>query len=365
MKSTIWYLLRMSRSVPPGLAANDDQRRKLYRAAITQFEDLMDAAESAGPTGSPLPLYYALSQAGRAILSVRETDDSKVFATQEHHGLGISASDDLLATRVEPKRREIGQFQRVAAAIQSPSLEGGKGVELGALMASLPEIGDELWLDDRWPLAIGLDPLMRLTEASTVGDLGPAMDAAAFFGGRLRVAIMASEIDSQDDLNKFVQHYPSLGKYKPQLPVMLPSQKPGRHELATPYGMGIEIVLSVPEGSSSPVQDHAKILDELAPLHRWQNHRWVRPSIEVGEQPPNAFMTWWAILFTLSMLARYHPMEWTQALSVDRSQIAVVLERSLDLALEAIPHLVFENVLLAGGGPLLLPPSFETPPVGR
>jgi hypothetical protein len=76
-------------------------------------------------------------------------------------------------------------------------------------------------------------------------------------------------------------------------------------------------------------------------------------------------MTWWALLFTLSMLARYHPTEWTRALAPDESSIAVVLERTLDLALAAIPHLVFEVLLLANGGRLLLPPNLETPPVGR
>jgi hypothetical protein len=180
----------------------------LYRAAIQQFEDLMDAAASAGPSGSPLPLYYAVSQAGRAILSVREPNDEKVFATLEHHGLGVPRSfigDDLMTTRVVPKSAETGQFQRVAAAIGSPLLTGQGGVELGALLASLPETGDELWTDDRWPLTAGVQPLMRLTQTSTVGDLGPVQDAAEFFAGRLHVAIVADGVESQQDLAEFAR----------------------------------------------------------------------------------------------------------------------------------------------------------------
>jgi hypothetical protein len=76
-------------------------------------------------------------------------------------------------------------------------------------------------------------------------------------------------------------------------------------------------------------------------------------------------MTWWAILFALSMLARYYPTAWTHALDENSSPDAVLLERALDIALDAVPHLVFEAVGLSGEGPLLLPPSSSTPPVGR
>lgn len=66
----VWYFLRMSRWKPPGLAA-EGERADLYRAALQQFEDLMVASAASGPAGSPLPLYYAISQAGRAVLAAR------------------------------------------------------------------------------------------------------------------------------------------------------------------------------------------------------------------------------------------------------------------------------------------------------
>jgi hypothetical protein len=55
---------------PPGLAAGDQQRRLTYGAALDQFEELMTAASAATPRSRPLPLFYALSQAGRAIAAV-------------------------------------------------------------------------------------------------------------------------------------------------------------------------------------------------------------------------------------------------------------------------------------------------------
>jgi hypothetical protein len=121
---------------------------------------------------------------------------------------------------------------------------------------------------------------------------------------------------------------------------------------------------AVPTGSVKLEEDYGAVLDEIAPQYRWMNRRWLRPAVEDDAPPPSPLMTWWAILFALSMLARYHPTAWTRALDENSSPIAVNLERSLDIALEAVPHLVFEAVLLAGGGPLLLPPGPSTPPVG-
>lgn len=51
-------------------------------------------------------------------------------------------------------------------------------------------------------------------------------------------------------------------------------------------------------------------------------------------------MAWWSLLYGLSMLARYYPATWTQALDLDESRWAVALEYALDEALEAVPRLV-------------------------
>jgi hypothetical protein len=64
------------------------------------------------------------------------------------------------------------------------------------------------------------------------------------------------------------------------------------------------------------------------------------------------------------MFARYHPVAWAAALEIDSSPIAAVLERTLTVALDAVPHLIFEAVL-APGGVALLPPGPDTPPAQR
>jgi hypothetical protein len=46
----------------------------VFGAALQQFEELMDAAASVGYAARPLPLFYAISQAGRAIAAVHADD---------------------------------------------------------------------------------------------------------------------------------------------------------------------------------------------------------------------------------------------------------------------------------------------------
>jgi hypothetical protein len=61
--------LRATRAEPPGRAADDDYRRALYGASLEQFEQLLRAAETVDAAARPLPLFYALSQAARAIVA--------------------------------------------------------------------------------------------------------------------------------------------------------------------------------------------------------------------------------------------------------------------------------------------------------
>jgi hypothetical protein len=55
-------------------------------------------------------------------------------------------------------------------------------------------------------------------------------------------------------------------------------------------------------------------------------------------------MAWWAVLHSLSMLARYQPAEWSAHIDVDRSQYAVALEVLLSEALIVVPALIAETI---------------------
>lgn len=92
--------------------------------------------------------------------------------------------------------------------------------------------------------------------------------------------------------------------------------------------------------------------DQIAPEYRYQKQRYLRPSLEANRTPPpTPLMTWWLLLYSFSMLARYFPEQWAAMLDLDESQYAVSLQYACEAALTVIPHLVTEAL---DGGPLLL-----------
>jgi YaaC-like protein len=147
--------LRATRANPPSRAADDPYRRALYGAALERFEQLLHAASEVDAAARPLPLFYALSQAGRAIVAAR-ADDPDI----DGHGLAEDrqkpAPDDLLHRRVKraPSRSNKDAFGAVVRATGSPDLIGA--VELGALWATLPQtyrLPTESWLPE-WRQAL-------------------------------------------------------------------------------------------------------------------------------------------------------------------------------------------------------------------
>jgi YaaC-like protein len=76
--------------------------------------------------------------------------------------------------------------------------------------------------------------------------------------------------------------------------------------------------------------------------HRYRDEWWLRPALNPEGDYLLPLMTWWVLLFGLSMHARYHPAEWTAALRVDRHDETVPLEAAMDAALSAIPHYVLD-----------------------
>jgi hypothetical protein len=69
------------------------------------------------------------------------------------------------------------------------------------------------------------------------------------------------------------------------------------------------------------------------------------PAVGTPPQVMHPLMIWWAILYTLSMLARYHPEAWTAVTDTDRSPHAVPIEYLLDLAQGAVPDLLRRSVV--------------------
>jgi len=51
------------------------------------------------------------------------------------------------------------------------------------------------------------------------------------------------------------------------------------------------------------------------------------------------------LLFGLSSIARYDPELWIAALDVNNSQLAVPIEATLDIALDALPELILDALI--------------------
>jgi hypothetical protein len=98
MPLPVTRLLRGTRASPPGMAAGDVERRHVYGAALQQAEDLFEAAAAVGPLARPLPLFYAVSQAGRAITAAWLEDGWQT----KGHGIGQVGGDAVWEAREHP-----------------------------------------------------------------------------------------------------------------------------------------------------------------------------------------------------------------------------------------------------------------------
>lgn len=70
----------------------------------------------------------------------------------------------------------------------------------------------------------------------------------------------------------------------------------------------------------------------------------VLPAPPDGSRPMHPLMIWWAILFGLSMLARYEPTSWTKLIDVNTSRSAVPIEFLLSVALESIVDILADTI---------------------
>ncbi len=272
----------------------------------------MTAAAAVGPPTRPILLYYALSQAGRAIAAAHADNPAP-------HGHGLTVKDvekDLLRTRVEPDGT--GEFQIVAELTGSETLAAP--AELGSLWASLPELVGTID-EEIWPVALRFQDNREddlLAQKMAVG-----VEGRVFFEPKVR---------DREDLEVRMAKYPrAAGDYT--VPAIPP------HSDTITFSLGWVGMRWGDEETHVPTRR-----DEIAPEYRFEDERWVRPGVGENVDYLSPLMAWWALLYTLSVVARYHPAEWARSLRIDSSEIAAYLEHALEVALEVLPHLVLEAV---------------------
>lgn len=325
--SAVWRRLRATRWQAPGRGA----RQRTYQAALGQAEELFRAAAVVSPASRPLPLFYGLSQAGRAIAAASPGGPWEL----QGHGLTCSGYDrPLPELLVRPQGKDTSSFKRLSVLLGSPLWEEQE-VRLETLWDCLPT-NERMPLSDattsrHTPLHVWNLDLLTASEVPAtlpVGDFPPHL------------------VQAQDPqaLREYLEAFPQMrGTSFAQGntdPVLI------RHV----DGWG-SMEVFCRELAAQSVEEQLAFLHGLT--HPYLGDRVFFPAPHPGaERGMHPLMAWWAVLFALSMLARYQPSEWARCIDVDSSQYAVPIEHALATALEKVPRLVLEALGQVTGTPV-------------
>jgi hypothetical protein len=327
--------LRATRATPPGLAATDEKRKETYGAALQQFDELLVAASTVSPISRPLPLYYAVLQAGKAIAAALAPGDWNKIG--HGHGLGEdqnaqapSWQASILAFRVVPKGN--GIFGAVATALGRGRLTGS--VEMGALWAALPEVSSpasEDWLP-------ALPVYMTIpSEFIPRGRMYSGLLSNVDFGA-------SASLRSAADVNGMLARYPGAigAKATTYQGEIMPSPAPSGQCFQVAWGL---------EPGPADQDDPELIASYVAkrfPRYPRTEALWLLPEVGDGPDRLPPVLLWWVLLHGLSLLARYEPAAWRSALDLDKSPIADPLIDLLDSALQIVPDLLYEAATVPG-----------------
>lgn len=324
------YAIRSTRATRPARAGADPDRGLLYAAALRQFEDLLTSAEAAGHAGRPVPLFYALSQAGRAIIAAfGDTPRASGHGLRERRP--DDAVDNLLDRQIAraPTKHGTDAFGAIAAAIGSPVFTGS--ASLGSIWAATPGASDLLLCD--WN-ASWVPPLL--------GRLGVRDD-------HVGVSLYATGHEARRPIGL----HEIKGPRYPRIPGVATVEDswgfghlPGATHVATASWD--------PAGTPPEEELRGRLARTRADLYE---DALLLSSVNDDSDAMHPLMSWWALLFTLSILARYHPTPWVSSLDPDRSVLAVPLQALLDVAPDAVAALVWEAVFPSDPEPLVISAS--------
>ena len=309
-----WRQIRQLRSRPPGGAGHDPTRRSVFQAALAQSEELWEAAKVAGARSRALPLFYALSQGGRAVAAAWSPGNEW---QPRGHGLtreepkGIDGLQFVAEYAVAVTARAHGAFRMVAEATASELFVGYATV--AELWASMP-----LWPGSRALLG-GRPGCLRIQRVRPVQQPPSVVDLLSPRFGQIDIPPGAAP--------GVLRRYPTARGFK-----LAGTGPGGSHHRSS--------VVSFPDDTGAK-----RSLDDVAFADQTESRLpevfHLRPAVGTGAgEPPSQLMTLWALLFAFSELTRYYPAHWVGALDDDRSEAAVLLDHGLELALDLVPRLM-------------------------
>ena len=317
-----WQHIRSLRVSGCGFAQSGT-RRSIFRAALQQSEQLFQASNSVDYSARPLLLYYGLSQACLAILQASPRLVSGE-TSPKGHGMRLEASADGIGA-VLPGSDALGELSLIIRALGS----GGVGINatIERLWSALPDhrrgfnTTSDISLAP-WHLNMPTNPQDNRISISVpdVDLLGPNFDAT--------LAAMTERRPPLADLDliqaRLGSNWFSLGESG---------------------GFVLYVKASNIADAQRAVRMQSTYYETLAPR--------IFASLD-GTASVHPLVIWLTVLFSLSMLARYHPSKWSELLRIDGSTSAPLLEDILQHATIVCPTLILNtldhmNVLFSEG----------------
>lgn len=333
----VWRALRELRAAPPGRATRG-ARKEVFNAALEQAEQLFTAAAGTGPASRPLLLFYGLSQAGRAVNACAPGVAHDDFPLTGH---GIVIADnsmtrtDLGLVTVKDKLSTKGResFVQVAAALGSRSLP--EPARLADLWSTIEEV-------ERWPLTSATRPLVHLSWDMPHGQPTGEVLQAIVSGMPRSLADISDPEQREAEVRAWLAQYPALGDYAFLRPGAIPDAGPEswNEREAT---IGCRLTWTV-ENRDGAAWEQFRRIAPWNGRHLTDRSRTLHAQLGSDGRQLHPLLSWWAVLFALSMLARYQPDRWTAYINVNTSRDAVAVEYLLDAALKAVPELVLAAI---------------------
>jgi hypothetical protein len=321
--------LRALRYDPPGYAKKGG-RRTTFQSALEQCEQFLAAAHDAGYATRPVQLFYALSQAGRALVAASPRIANDAWQVSGH-GLTAHTNAGNVAD-VKVAATKAGLFPSVASALGMECLIPDEPVALREL----------------WPL------LAETIQVPLTADVLPSVlmfgqdgwpEATAFSGANICWIPAAVKDLSGDDPVRVQEHlsrYPALRECTMRL-----SQPAGRVEWSSPGLFGVGVGVQWLTGSPPHLLPAKRTLDDLGVIsYKAADNYVITPAIGSMSTGLHPFLALWAVLLGLSSLARYEPAAWSKMIDIDTSAEANAVENLLDEAINSVSEAAIQ--LLAG-----------------
>ncbi len=152
----------------------------------------------------------------------------------------------------------------------------------------------------------------------------------------------ASPQDREQAVRAWLADYPSLTGYRFRSIGAIPDSGPDSWD-SMQGTIGCRLVWDVVGGEEAA----KRRFEDIAP---WKGRslsdstRVIHARFGGDDRVLHPLLAWWAVLYALSMLARYQPGQWTAQIDVNRSKDAVAIEYLLDSALAAVPELILAAI---------------------